>query len=173
MFERSESICIRGVVLVAALCVCNFSLAFDVQGDARRIVAVLDFKSSTLREENKPDRACVERVWPEKAQRIEAVFVANFSPEELNRLANFFESVAGRKWDERSAIQSRNDEVGHANEPVPPYAPGEEKTVARFLNSTEGKKFMKNNEFGKALNAIAFRVGFEMSRACGGKDINR
>lgn len=157
-------------LISTALCTTLFfasaTFATPAQDQAERVITAMNIKSHLMATVGANTSAdCIARQWPEQTRRINAVLVDSFSAPELERLAQFFESPAGKQWNARSAAQTNNLNNNHPPMIVPDYAAGEEKTVDEFLASPLGQRFMEG-EHARHLRDEMIIIGMQLGKSC-------
>ena len=152
--------------LLSTLFVVPAAFATPAQDQAERVITAMNIKSHLMATVGpNTSAACIARQWPEQTKRINAVLVDSFSLAELDSLAQFFESPAGKKWNARSAAQTNNLNSNHPPMMVPDYAAGEEKTVDEFLASPLGQRFMQG-EHAQHMRDEMIIIGMQLGKSC-------
>ncbi len=154
---------VRNIAGIICIYLSLQSCAIAAVDDALRIVTALDLKGQVLARESNPNtRACVEAQWPTASKRLGATLHASFSPSDLRSLAHFFDSPSGRKWNARSAAQTKNADPRYLPVPIPEYAPGERETVNDFVASPLGQNYLRGpggTQFANTVMSIFVSFG--------------
>lgn len=157
---------LRVLSLFGVLSTCSMVWASDPLDDAERIVKALDIRAHLVSiGPNALTKKCIEESWPFQVSRLHSVLRNSFSPKDLNALASFLESRAGKKWNQRSSIQAYNLNPANKRLPIPDYAPGEKDAVERFLSSLTGQNFLRGAG-GRSLGAEVQSVSMALGEHC-------
>lgn len=145
----------------------SYALAADISKDhAQRVIKASGALQLMQSGKSAKVQACMEKEWNKALPQVNKVYVDNFTSEELNSIANFFESTTGVRYVKALEIGHADRFKPMAEQRKPDFKPEEAEAVKAFYQTPAGKKFVDSEE-AKTVTNETMMIGMQVGIACG------